>query len=90
MRLYQQSLADLEAQAYASMLTCERYVPTAEEKSRGKWAVVFEKLLSDGTADFESTAHVIPIFGTEHYITDLCWCGVDVDELGTVHHKASQ
>lgn len=73
--------------------TQETYIPTEEEKRRGNWAVVCERLDEDGDPDFSSTVHIIPVHGLVHEIALTCWCGPQVqheDNGEMCIHKASQ
>lgn len=55
----------------------EVYVPSKSDKERGKWAVVFEQIDENGVPDVDSTAHIIPTYGVNHQISDICWCQPD-------------
>lgn len=50
------------------------YVPSMDEKKRGKWVVVFERKDEEGEPDIGSTPHIIPTLGKHHQIDDSCWC----------------
>ena len=68
----------------------EVYEPTASEKAKGRWAVVYEKWLTSEEPDWNSTAHVIPTFGQLHRIAKDCWCEPRTTDDGTIVHEASQ
>ncbi len=53
----------------------QKYVPTDEDRSLGKYAIVSEKRTAQGEWDTSSTGHIVPLFGTNHLIDKSCWCG---------------
>ena len=56
------------------MADYETYRTTAEERAKGKWAVVAEKLDEDGLPDAAFPIHIIPTYGIHHLIHKDCWC----------------
>ena len=72
--LYQKSLAEIAALPLLPENDVPTYVPTAEEKAMGRYAALTERLLEDGTPDWDSTIHMIPTFGMHHLIHSACWC----------------
>lgn len=52
----------------------EYYRPSDEERALGNVAIIYEKLLDDGSPDETSTPHVMPLRGVDHQISKDCWC----------------
>lgn len=68
----------------------EYYHPSASDKARGTWAVVFEMLDEDGKPDLDSTAHLIPIFDARiHKIAGDCQCE-PIERKDCWEHRTSQ
>lgn len=87
--LYQQSIAELEAQPVTE--EPRMYRPTPEDRAAGKYAALTQEVLDDGSPDWESTVHMIPTFGMPHWVHPGCWCGVkEMRDPDYYEHEASQ
>ena len=52
------------------------------------WGVWTVSEVPDDSSDAVTTVHVAPLFGTEHELTEFCWCQPDIEEDGlVVHHE---
>lgn len=51
-----------------------KFVPSDDERKRGKYVLVFEMTTGNGEWDIFSTAHILPLFGKNHIIDKSCWC----------------
>ena len=90
--LYQKSIAEIAAQPLPR--TEEVFTPTDEDRKRGNWAVVFDYLDEDGEPFANSVAHIIPIHGMLHQLSEMCACDPEVvpepGNITTVRHRISQ
>jgi hypothetical protein len=70
MRLYQQGLEEMEREAILKFT----FHPTAAMRAQGRFCVRFEAYDEEGDPDWDSPAHIIPLFGRDHLVAEFCWC----------------
>ncbi len=92
MTLYQKSVAEISAQPVLPENDIQSYVPTDDDRSRGKYAALTERKLEDGSPDWDSTVHMIPVFDRKpHLVHSACWCGViEMRDPDYYEHRSSQ